>query len=184
MSAGPWDSLIVGAGAEAVRIRRMDALDFYGRGTVAVQPGAQVEVVLRSDYLTALAQCDAARDIAARLEGELARVDRDIRALPGAPKAVERVSDLYGILAPFVGPHDLCSVCSVREGRDGDEFERCADCVNAGRHSAGGRGECEVCAAWADGWNKGKRIGREGALKEVVAVLDADPEAVIAEGES
>ena len=74
MSAGPWDSLIVGAGAEAVRIRRMDALDFYGRGTVAVQPGAQVEVVLRSDYLTALAQRDAARDIAVRLEAQLAAV--------------------------------------------------------------------------------------------------------------
>ena len=80
MSAGPWDSLIVGAGAEAVRIRRMDALDFYGRGTVAVQPGAQVEVVLRSDYLTALAQRDAARDIAVRLEGELARVESVVRA--------------------------------------------------------------------------------------------------------
>jgi len=38
------------------------------------------EVVLAADYDTALAQRDAARDIAARLEGELARVREAISA--------------------------------------------------------------------------------------------------------
>ena len=163
MSAGPWDSLIVGAGAEAVRIRRMDALDFYGRGTVAVQPGAQVEVVLRSDYLTALAQRDAARDIAVRLEAQLAAVAYLHRPQPIYDEC-ERDCPDHGIpLNYYTGCPDriiamACRHCCLDAA--GDQTEDCATYHDHTEHT------CPTAAVWA------------------IPDDDADPDAVVAEGES
>ncbi len=163
MSAGPWDSLIVGAGAEAVRIRRMDALDFYGRGTVAVQPGAQVEVVLRSDYLTALAQCDAARDIAVRLEAQLAAV-ADLHRPQPIYDECERDCPDHGIpLNYYTGCPDritamVCRCCCL--DADGDQTEDCATYHDHTEHT------CPTAAVLA------------------IPDDDAGPDAVIAEGES
>ena len=163
MSAGPWDSLIVGAGAEAVRIRRMDALDFYGRGTVAVQPGAQVEVVLRSDYLTALAQRDAARDIAVRLEAQLAAV-ADLHRPQPIYDECERDCPDHGIpLNYYTGCPDriiamACRHCCLDAA--GDQTEDCATYHDHTEHT------CPTAAVWA------------------IPDDDNDPDAVIAEGES
>ena len=163
MSAGPWDSLIVGAGAEAVRIRRMDALDFYGRGTVAVQPGAQVEVVLRSDYLTALAQRDAARDIAVRLEAQLAAVADLHRPQPIYDECEPDCPD-HGIpLNYYTGCPDriiamVCRHCCL--DANGDQTEDCATYHDHTEHT------CPTAAVWA------------------IPDDDADPDAVVAEGES
>ena len=163
MSAGPWDSLIVGAGAEAVRIRRMDALDFYGRGTVAVQPGAQVEVVLRSDYLTALAQCDAARDIAVRLEAQLTAV-ADLHRPQPIYDECERDCPDHGIpLNYYTGCPDriiamACRHCCLDAA--GDQTEDCATYHDHTEHT------CPTAAVWA------------------IPDDDNDPDAVIAEGES
>ena len=146
MSAGPWDSLIVGAGAEAVRIRRMDALDFYGRGTVAVQPGAQVEVVLRSDYLTALAQCDAARDIAARLEAQLAAV-ADLHRPQPIYDECERDCPDHGIpLNYYTGCPDRIIAMACRHcclDANGDQTEDCATYHDHTEHT------CPTAAALA-----------------------------------
>ena len=163
MSAGPWDSLIVGAGAEAVRIRRMDALDFYGRGTVAVQPGAQVEVVLRSDYLTALAQRDAARDIAVRLEAQLAAV-ADLHRPQPIYDECERDCPDHGIpLNYYTGCPDRIIAMACRHcclGAAGDQTEDCATYHDHTEHT------CPTAAVWA------------------IPDDDADPDAVVAEGES
>jgi len=147
----------------AVRVRRMDALDFYGRGMVAVQPGAQVEVVLCSDYLDLLAERDQARSIAVRLEAQLAAV-ADLHRPQPIYDECERDCPDHGIpLNYYTGCPDriiamACRHCCLDAA--GDQTEDCATYHDHTEHT------CPTAAVWA------------------IPDDDNDPDAVIAEGES
>ena len=127
--------------------------------------------VLYADHVAAVAAAE---------QRALSEALADVAAIEGAPRTSGRAEDLFGILAPFVGPHHLCSVCEVRLGRDGDEWTPCEQCASVGRHPMDGR-PCEVCVTWEDGWNKGHGVGRTDGIGAAIDAIQSTQNAASGE---